>query len=827
MNQLAEFVVKRAAYAWLLATAFVMLVAVITGLITRDIAQKDRLNTLETEVSRLGVEVMSKTLNGNLMGALSLLGLMDPDVKQDARADGKDINTQKMLGILGNLGRSVKAGGVFIVGQNGIIQSSWDEVGKPSTGLDVQFRPYFKMAMQGENNVYAAVSLARGDRALYFSTPIRRDSTTQSGVIGAVVARTHLEEVDGLLKSVNGTALLLSPQGVVFASNQPKWIGHLIEAPTPTSLEAIRNLKQFGKMFEQDSPPVVPFTVQNGVKSEGSQTFAIASTSIHWNDPYGEWRLVVREDLSSTVDISHYFWQAFAAAIFSLLVLQLTLKVLRSRYEQLQATESLQQYADEQAKWAHYREQMASAATALQQAESIEAIGQTFLSTAHQLFAVQQGAIYVQASHSNDFVLVAQFGCQRDVAERISLGDGLLGQCLVERQVRILETPVNSPWKIVSGLGNTLPSAVFLSPILFQNQALGGLELATLQPFSSAQKEQLTALVDLLALNLNILQKTLSTQALLDEKIAAEQAQAKQREYESALKVAEKELARLEDIEQLNRLMLDREQRILELKKEVNALSQDAGKPQPYSQGLVETIGDHDLTPHPDYVQPSLLQKGRMLPLDQLVNIAELQTLFSNFCEAVGIAAAIIDTEGRILVSARWQKACTDFHRVNPDSCARCIESDTELSMNLQEGQSFTLYRCKNGMTDCAAPIVIEGQHLANVFIGQFHLSPPDKAFFKQQAAQFGYDTDSYIAAIEAAPIMNEQRLPLILSFLSGFAQMISTMSLARLRADAAQQHLEHQAQLLRKERLAAVSLAEDAQLARRALEKRSSESSQ
>jgi hypothetical protein len=120
------------------------------------------------------------------------------------------------------------------------------------------------------------------------------------------------------------------------------------------------------------------------------------------------------------------------------------------------------------------------------------------------------------------------------------------------------------------------------------------------------------------------------------------------------------------------------------------------------------------------------------------------------------------------------------------------------------------MYTCKNGMTDCAAPIIVEGQHLANVFIGQFHLGPPDLEFFRCQAQQFGYPEADYLRAVAEAPVADENAPASHPRLLSGFARLVSTMSLARRRADAAQQRLQEQAELLRRERLAAMSLAED-----------------
>ena len=50
------------------------------------------------------------------------------------------------------------------------------------------------------------------------------------------MARTGLQKVDELLRGKADIALLLSPQGVVFASSRKEWIGHLSGTPTPERL---------------------------------------------------------------------------------------------------------------------------------------------------------------------------------------------------------------------------------------------------------------------------------------------------------------------------------------------------------------------------------------------------------------------------------------------------------------------------------------------------------------------------------------------------------------------------------------------------------------
>jgi len=169
-------------------------------------------------------------------------------------------------------------------------------------------------------------------------------------------------------------------------------------------------------------------------------------------------------------------------------------------------------------------------------------------------------------------------------------------------------------------------------------------------------------------------------------------------------------------------------------------------------------------------------------PFASLIDSDNMQGLLDGFCEAVGIASAIIDLQGEVLVASNWQRICTRFHRVNPASCARCIESDTSLANQLSEGSPHAIYRCRNGLTDAAAPIVIEGEHVANFFVGQFLMETPDLASFREQARQFGFDEAAYLAALADVPIVPEQKLRPVLTYLAQFAQTLGTIGLKEVR---------------------------------------------
>ncbi|MHC1764461.1 MAG: PAS domain S-box protein [Verrucomicrobiia bacterium] len=270
---------------------------------------------------------------------------------------------------------------------------------------------------------------------------------------------------------------------------------------------------------------------------------------------------------------------------------------------------------------------------------------------------------------------------------------------------------------------------------------------------------------------------------------------------------------KVEEIERFNRLALGREQRIIELKQQINNLAVELGRDTLFSS--LQQGEETDLEP-PTTQAPAALDDGTIRSqFIESMRVGELQQLVADFCEAVGVAAAVIDLEGNVLAAARWQRVCTDFHRVNEVSCARCLESDTGLALHLQDGKDYAIYRCRNGMTDCASPVKVAGHHVANVFIGQFHLTPPNDEFFGAQAEALGLDREAYLQAVHEAPVLDEARLPSILGFLTRFARLVGSFAVEQWRARQAELSIRNQAIEQRRQRVAAISLAEDAEHSR------------
>ncbi|MFC1556020.1 PAS domain S-box protein [candidate division KSB1 bacterium] len=177
----------------------------------------------------------------------------------------------------------------------------------------------------------------------------------------------------------------------------------------------------------------------------------------------------------------------------------------------------------------------------------------------------------------------------------------------------------------------------------------------------------------------------------------------------------------------------------------------------------------------------------------ELVDIPALQALTDELYKATSIPSAIIDIHGEILTGSGWQRICTDFHRKHPDIEKECIESDISIREGLEKGDSYVIYKCPRGLVDASSPVIIEGEHVANVFAGQLFMEPPDdktEQFFREQAKKYGLNEEKYIEAYREIPVYPEKQFRYALSFLSKLAQMVATIGLTRLNEKKAAEEL-------------------------------------
>jgi PAS domain S-box-containing protein len=172
-----------------------------------------------------------------------------------------------------------------------------------------------------------------------------------------------------------------------------------------------------------------------------------------------------------------------------------------------------------------------------------------------------------------------------------------------------------------------------------------------------------------------------------------------------------------------------------------------------------------------------------LLDLVDVIDAEAIQSLMDDFYEVTHIGMALLNIEGRVLVAKGWQDICTRFHRVHPETCRSCLESDTLLTGGLEPG-AFKIYKCRNGMWDMATPIILGGKHLGNLFLGQFFFDDevPDREAFRLQARRYGFDEGEYMAALDLVPRWSHHTLNAAMTFYTKLAGILSSMGYSTIR---------------------------------------------
>ncbi len=156
----------------------------------------------------------------------------------------------------------------------------------------------------------------------------------------------------------------------------------------------------------------------------------------------------------------------------------------------------------------------------LQGQRDLFTVGQILLSELAPLVEAQEGTIYqmdIVEGERPSLRLLASYARQRDQVERFAAGEGLVGQCAVEKQ-RILLADIPTSYTFIhSSLGESLPANIVILPVLFEGQTKAVIELASLRPFTVTHLMFLEQLTQSIGVVLNTIEATMRTENLLQQ----------------------------------------------------------------------------------------------------------------------------------------------------------------------------------------------------------------------------------------------------------------------------------------------------------------------
>src|SRR3712207_2739334 len=182
----------------------------------------------------------------------------------------------------------------------------------------------------------------------------------------------------------------------------------------------------------------------------------------------------------------------------------------------------------------------------LQGQKDLLTVGRLILSELAPVVSAQQGVFYIMDSAKQDeptLKLLASYAYKerKSIDNRFKLGEGLVGQCALEKE-KILLTSVPSDYiKITSGLGDATPLNIIVMPVVFEGQVKAVMELASFDRFSPTHETFLDQLTESIGIVLNTIEANMRTEDLL------KQSQSLAKELQSQQQELQQTNAELED----------------------------------------------------------------------------------------------------------------------------------------------------------------------------------------------------------------------------------------------------------------------------------------
>lgn len=164
---------------------------------------------------------------------------------------------------------------------------------------------------------------------------------------------------------------------------------------------------------------------------------------------------------------------------------------------------------------------VAETATMYQGMSDLKTLGSTFISKISEMMAANYGVFYIVEGKDNEQRLtkLASFAAQTEPLgkESFALGEGLVGQCALEKKMFVLNDVPQSYIEIQSGLGQAHPSSIVIVPVLYEGSIEAVVELAGLTPFSEMHMDLLKEVIGPLGITIDNLHGRMEVERLLIE----------------------------------------------------------------------------------------------------------------------------------------------------------------------------------------------------------------------------------------------------------------------------------------------------------------------
>jgi signal transduction histidine kinase/DNA-binding response OmpR family regulator/HAMP domain-containing protein len=180
----------------------------------------------------------------------------------------------------------------------------------------------------------------------------------------------------------------------------------------------------------------------------------------------------------------------------------------------------------------------------LQGQRDLTAVGEMILSELAPVVNAHQAEFYVLTGEKGEqrLTLLASYASagRRAHGKEIDLGEGVVGQCAIEKRKMLLGNIEGGRFRITTGLTRSQVAEVLVMPIVFEGELRGVVELASLERFSSSHQGFLDLLMESIGIVIHTIEANTRTENLLtqSQSLAEELQQTNQALEEKARQLA-------------------------------------------------------------------------------------------------------------------------------------------------------------------------------------------------------------------------------------------------------------------------------------------------
>ncbi|HEX6990844.1 MAG TPA: response regulator [Gemmatimonadales bacterium] len=218
----------------------------------------------------------------------------------------------------------------------------------------------------------------------------------------------------------------------------------------------------------------------------------------------------------------------------------------------------------------------------LQGQRDLTAVSELILSDLAPLVAAHHGVFYLVEGSAGEprLELLASYANEgrQDSPRSFRLGEGLVGQCAVDRRMLMISEVPGDYIRINSGLGAAVPRNIVVIPVLFEGSVKAVLELGTFEPVDEIRLNFLEQLAESIGIVLNTIIANMRTEELLKQSQALTESLQSQREaltetnqrleqQTRSLQQSEELLKKQQDELQQTNLELEDKARLLSMQK--------------------------------------------------------------------------------------------------------------------------------------------------------------------------------------------------------------------------------------------------------------------